>query len=149
MVEVYLAGVKEVFLQAPLDEKIFVKAPPGYDSVDPNTGEQVVWELSKSAYGLKHSSVCFWSAMDKHSRANGFESMSGGPCLFRKKVPGGKVILAVIYVGYCTFAVSGNSGHGQFMSVLRLRFKIDESKERLIDFLIVMAMITELECWDC
>ena len=90
--KIYQADLKAAFLQAPLDEKIFVKAPPGYDSVDPNTREQIVWELSKSVYGLKQSSACFWSAMDEHLRANGFESMLGGPSLFRKKFPGGKVI---------------------------------------------------------
>ena len=70
-VKIYQADVKAVFLQAPLDENIFVKDPPGYDSVDPNTGWENVWELSKSAYGLKQSSACFWSAMDEHLRANG------------------------------------------------------------------------------
>ena len=41
---VYQADVKAAFLQAPLDEKIFVRAPPGYDSVDPVTGEPMVWD---------------------------------------------------------------------------------------------------------
>ena len=59
---VYRADVKAAFLQAPLDGKIFVKAPPGYDSVDPITGEVMVWDLSKSIYGLKQSSACFWTA---------------------------------------------------------------------------------------
>ena len=68
---VYQADVKAAFLQAPLDEKIFVRAPPGYDSVDPVTGEPMVWELSKSIYGLKQSSACFWTAMDEH-----FEQMA-------------------------------------------------------------------------
>ena len=68
--KIYQADVKAAFLQAPLDEKIFVKAPHGYDSVNPDTGEPNVWELSKSIYGLKQSSACFWSAMDEHLRAN-------------------------------------------------------------------------------
>ena len=69
------ADVKAAFLQAPLDEKIFIKAPPGYDSVDPNTGKPMVWELSKSIYGLKQSTACFWTAMDEHLRSNGFKSV--------------------------------------------------------------------------
>ena len=72
---VYQADVKAAFLQAPLDEKIFVRAPPGYDSVDPVTGEPMVWKLSKSIYALKQSSACFWTAMDEHLRANGFKSV--------------------------------------------------------------------------
>ena len=57
--------------------------------------------------------------------------MLGDPCLFRKKFPDGKVILAVTYVDDCTFAVSEDAGHEYFMSMLRSRFEIDESKESL------------------
>ena len=41
------------FLQAPLDEFFFVKSPPGYDSVNPETEEESVWELSKSIFWLE------------------------------------------------------------------------------------------------
>ena len=132
--KIYQADVKAAFLQAPLDEKIFVKSPPGYDSVDPDTGEENVWELSKSIYGLKQSSACFWSAMDEHLRAHGFVSTLGDPCLFRKKFPDGKVILAVTYVDDCTFTVSDDAGHEYFMSMLRSRFGIDESERKPIEF---------------
>ena len=93
--KIYQADVKAGFLQAPLDEKIFVKSPPGHDSVNPETGEKNVWELSKSIYGLKQSSACFWSAMDEHLRAYGFESTLGDPCLFRKKLPDGQGIFGL------------------------------------------------------
>ena len=143
--KIYQADVKAAFLQAPLDEKIFVKAPPGYDSVNPDTGEPNVWELSKSIYGLKQSSACFWSAMDEHLRANGFVSMLGDPCLFRKKCPDGKVILAVTYVDDCTFAVSDDAGHEYFMSMLRSRFEIDESEGKPIEYLLGMAIDQNLK----
>ena len=120
--------MQAAFLQAPLDENIFIKAPPGYNSVNPSTWVKNEWELSKSVYGLKQSSARFWSAVDEHLRANGFESMLGDPCLFRKKFPDGKVILAVTYVDDCTFAVSEDAGQEYFMSVLRSRFEIDESE---------------------
>ena len=143
--KIYQADVKAAFLQAPLDEKIFVKSPPGYDSVDPETGEENVWELSKSIYGLKQSSACFWSAMDEHLRAHGFVSTLGDPCLFRKKFPDGKVILAVTYVDDCTFAVSEDAGHEYFMSMLRSRFEIDESEGKPIEFLLGMAIDQNLK----
>ena len=132
--------MKAAFLQAPLDERMFVKAPPGYDSVDPNTGEQVVRELSKLIYGLKQSLACFWSAIDEHLRANGFQSMLGDPCLFWKKLPDDKVILAVTYVDDCSFAVSDDASHEYFMSMLRSRFEIDKSEGKPIEFLLGMAI---------
>ena len=78
--------------------------------------------------------------MDEHLRANGFESMLGDPCLFRKKLPDGKVILAVTYVGDCTFAVSDDASHEYFMSMLRSRFEIDKSEGKPIEFLLGMAI---------
>ena len=65
--------------------------------------------------------------------------MLGDSCLFRIKFPDGSVILAVTYVDYCTFAVSVDSGHEFFMSVLRSRFEIDESEGKPIEFLLGMA----------
>ena len=44
---VHQADVKAAFLQAPLKEKIYVKAPPGYESANAN-GEKEVLELSKA-----------------------------------------------------------------------------------------------------
>jgi hypothetical protein len=63
---IFQADVKAAFLQAPLDEKIFLRAPPGYKEVDEATGEEVVWELSTAVYGLKQASNCFWQAMQDH-----------------------------------------------------------------------------------
>ena len=142
---VYQADVKAAFLQAPLDEKIFVKAPPGYDSVDPMTGEPVVWELSKSIYGLKQSSACFWTAMDEHLRGNGFKSILGDPCLFRKVMSNGRVILAVTYVDDVTFAVSEDDDHAYFMSMLRSRFEVDYGEGKPIEFLLGMSIEQNLE----
>ena len=63
--------------------------------MDPNTGEPVVWELSKFIYGLKQSSACFWTAMDEHLRSNGFKSVLGDPCLFRKAMSDRRAVLAM------------------------------------------------------
>jgi hypothetical protein len=142
---IYQADVKAAFLQAPLEEKIFLRAPPGYDDVDKETGEQVVWELSKAVYGLKQSSACFWQAMHGHLIENGFTSMLGDPCLFRKEMPDGGVILVVTYVDDCTFAVSNAEHHTYFMSMMRSRFVIDEGEGAPVEWLLGMAIDQDLE----
>ena len=76
----------------------FLRAPPGYSSVDEKTGEEMIWELSKAVYGLKQSGACFWEAMHAHLQENGFVSTLGDPGLFRKEMPDGGVILVVTYV---------------------------------------------------
>jgi hypothetical protein len=92
--KLFQADVKAAFLQAPLEEQIFIQAPPGYKEVDETTGEPVIWELSKAIYGLKQSSACFWTSMCAHLTANGFVSILGDPCLFRKEMPDGGIVLA-------------------------------------------------------
>ena len=49
--------------------------------------------------------------MDEHLRANGFKSVLGDPCLFRKVMTDGRVISAVTYVDVATFAVSEDSDY--------------------------------------
>ena len=41
---VFQADVKAAFLQAPLDERIFGRAPPGSQQADEATGEPIRWE---------------------------------------------------------------------------------------------------------
>eukprot|EP00614_Pseudopedinella_elastica_P014822 CAMPEP_0172583834 /NCGR_PEP_ID=MMETSP1068-20121228/3377_1 /TAXON_ID=35684 /ORGANISM="Pseudopedinella elastica, Strain CCMP716" /LENGTH=119 /DNA_ID=CAMNT_0013377763 /DNA_START=521 /DNA_END=880 /DNA_ORIENTATION=- len=71
--------------------------------------------------------------------------MLGGPCLFRKKLPYGKVFLAFTYVYDFTFAVSDDASHEYFMSVLRSRSEIDESEGMPIDFLLGMDIEQNLK----
>ena len=90
---IFQADVKNAFLQAPLAEKIYMRAPPGYSSKT-KAGEEEIIELRQAVYGLKQSSACFWTAMNSHLAKNGFTSLLGDPCVFRKVLPSGKVILA-------------------------------------------------------
>lgn len=146
--QIYQADVKAAFLQAPLEEEIFIRPPPGYSSVDESTGEPAVWGLGKAIYGLKQSSACFWTAMHKHLVENDFVSILGDPCLFRKEFPDGRIILAVLYVDDCTFAVSKekqDESHRYFMDMMRSRFVIDEGEGAPVDWLLGMAIEQNLE----
>jgi len=89
---VYQADVKSAFLQAPLSEKIYMRAPAGYSSTTA-TGEDEVFELQQAIYGLKQSSAAFWTALNAHLTSLGFVSLVGDPCVFRLVLPNGKVIL--------------------------------------------------------
>ncbi len=80
---IFQADVKAAFLQAPLSEKIYMKAPPGFTSVT-SDGEEEIWELNHAIYGLKQSSSSFWTALNSHLVSKGYTSLLGDPCLFRK-----------------------------------------------------------------
>ena len=141
---VFQADVKAAFLQAPLRETIFMKAPPGFQSYSAN-GEEEVLELDNALYGLKQSGACFWEAMRAHLESNGFKSMLGDPCLFRKEFPDGKVILACTYVDDVTYGVSDQATADSFLAMLRSRFVIDEGEGAPIDFLLGMAVHQNLD----
>jgi len=141
---IYQCDVKSAFLQAPLNEKIFMRAPPGYTSVTA-TGEEEILELSSAIYGLKQSSACFWTAVHKHLVSKGFSNVVGDPCLFRKVLPNGKVILLCSYVDDLTFGVSDQATADAFMVELRERFAIDEGEGAPIDFLLGMEITQNLE----
>ena len=136
---IYQCDVKSAFLQAPLNEKIYMRAPPGYSSVAEN-GEEEILELSSAIYGLKQSSACFWTAMHVHLVANGFVSILGDPCLFKKVLPNGKKILAAVYVDDVSVGVSDASTAQDFLALLRERFAIDEGEGAEIDFLLGMEI---------
>ena len=142
---IYQADVKAAFLQAPLEETIYLRAPPGYGAVDESTGEPLIWELSKAVYGLKQAGACFWQAVHSHLLENGFTSTLGDPCLLRKEMPGGGVILVATYVDDLTFAISNPDDHAYFMSMLRSRFVIDEGEGAPVEWLLGMAIDQDLE----
>jgi hypothetical protein len=141
---VYQADVKAAFLQAPLEEKIYVRAPPGYSSTAEN-GEEEILELSKAIYGLKQASSCFWTAMNEHLKSIGFRSVLGDPCLFRKELADGRKILVCTYIDDVTYGVSDPSLADTFLSDLRKRFVIDEGEGKPVEWLLGMAVTQDLQ----
>ena len=142
--KIFQCDVKSAFLQAPLNEKIYMRAPPGYTSVT-SSGEEEILELTSAIYGLKQSSACFWTAVHKHLVSKGFSNILGDPCLFRKVLPDGKVILLCSYVDDLTFGVSDDATADALMVELRERFAIDEGEGAPIDFLLGMEITQDLK----
>jgi len=92
--EVRKCDVTAAFLQADLDEKIFMRMPPGYAStID---GEDAIMELKRAVYGLKQASASFYTAMDTHLKSKGFVPTLGDPCLYRRVNSDGSVIIACL-----------------------------------------------------
>ena len=140
---VYQCDVKAAFLQAPLSETIFMRAPPGYRTTSPS-GEEEVWELHKAIYGLKQSSNAFYTAMDAHLTSNGFKPMLGDPCLYQKLLSDGRMILCCLYVDDLLFSVPAPSHAIDFLSMLRERFVIEEGEGKPADFILGMAVQQDL-----
>lgn len=56
--------VKTAFLNANLDEDVYVKLPPGYVQYAPD-GTELVWKLNKALYGLKQAPRKWYETCDK------------------------------------------------------------------------------------
>lgn len=142
--EVFQADVKAAFLQAPLSERIYMKAPPGYSSIDAS-GREEIWELHSAIYGLKQASNAFWNAINSHLIIKGFISILGDPCLFRKVLDDVSVILVCTYIDDVTYAVSSKVHADAFLGEMRERFVIDEGEGKPIEWLLGMAVSQDLK----
>ena len=107
-------------------------------------GEEEILELSRAIYGLKQSSACFFDAMHEHLVAKGYVSILGDPCLFRKVLPDGGIIMACTYIDDVTYGVSSPDLAQRFLSEMRERFVIEEGEDKQIDFLLGMAVTQNL-----
>jgi hypothetical protein len=141
---VFCFDVTAAFLQAPLSEQIYLRAPPGYTKVSAD-GEEMVLRLSKAIYGLKQSSNAFWQALSEHLTSKGYTSALGDPCLFRKVLPDGRVILVCCYVDDITVGVSDPSLVSTFMAELRERFDVGDDQGKPVDWLLGMAITQDLK----
>jgi hypothetical protein len=135
---IYQADVKAAFLQAPLKEEIYMKAPPGYRGA--KDGHEVIWKLKSAVYGLKQASACFWTAVHQHLVKIGFHSLTGDPCLFQKNLGGGKKMLVCCYVDDITYAVENKEIGDAFLDDMRKRFFISEDEGKPIEWLLGMAI---------
>ena len=135
---IYQADVKAAFLQAPLKEEIYMKAPAGY--VNSKGETDVIFKLKRAVYGLKQASSCFWSAVNDHLVRIGFHSLTGDPCLFQKTLSNGKRILVCCYVDDITYAVEEAADGEAFLEEMRQRFFIGKDEGKPIEWLLGMSI---------
>jgi hypothetical protein len=79
----FQCDVSTAFLNAPLEEEIFIEPPEGYRT-DPN----VVWRLNKCLYGLKQSARAWNQTLSRALATIGFQVSTADPCMFTRPTPG-------------------------------------------------------------
>jgi hypothetical protein len=141
--KLFQADVKAAFLQAPLNESIYVKAPQGYERTNED-GVEMVMKLTSALYSLKQAAACFWNAMSEHLISLGYESTIGDPCLFKRVLDDGQIILLCVYVDDITYAVPDDDVAAMVLAELRQRFVIGEGEGMPIEFLLGIAIHQDL-----
>jgi len=87
---VHHVDIKSAYLQAELDEEIYMKIPPG---VSGQTGK--VWRLKKGLYGLKQSGRNWHNELVDSLGTMGFKKADADPCLFVNQKSG---MFVLVYV---------------------------------------------------
>ena len=84
------------FLNAKVEEEVYVKIAPGYEEFN-NDGVPMVMKLLKSLYGLRQSPRCWYGTVDEHVVEIGFKSLKSDPCVYIYS-EGGAIYVLTLYV---------------------------------------------------
>lgn len=79
---------ERAFLNAPLEEKIYVRAPK-----TSKYQKETILELLKSSYGLKQSGHNWYETLDRGWESQGLKKCFEDPAIYRRKLPEGKILL--------------------------------------------------------
>jgi transposase InsO family protein len=121
--EVDVADVSTAFLNAPLQEGVYMKQPPGFeDSEHPDW----VCRLKKSLYGLKQAARCWYKELNAFLTSEGFTAHPLDPCLFTRVDAEGKLIMVLVYVDDLVLAADERRHLDAFKQRLSSRFDIKD-----------------------
>ena len=107
--------VKVAFLNALLEEEVYVRPPLGYTSKFPGN----VWRLHRALYGLKQAPRAWYMELRTQLAAHGFTPTHADPSLFVKLDDDGHVIAHIlVYVDDCLVAAKTSSEVSETVSII-------------------------------
>lgn len=85
--------IKTAYLYGQLQEELYMRQPPGYESED----RKLVCRLKRSLYGLKQAAHVWNKRIDEVLKLMGFHQSKADPCLYIRE-ESGKYVFILIYV---------------------------------------------------
>ena len=116
--KVYQMDVKSAFLNAELQEHVYVSQPPGFE--DPLHRDKV-YKLDKALYGLHQAPRAWYENLSQHLLKNGFRRGVIDCTLFIKVVDG-HTILVQVYVDDIIFGSTNDRLCKEFEKVMQDQF---------------------------
>ena len=89
-----MLDVQTAFLNADVEEEVYVRMTPGYETYD-KSGVPFVMKLKKSLYSLRQSPKNWFGTMDGHLSNIGFRSLKSDPCVYVFEHKTGTAILTI------------------------------------------------------
>ena len=119
---IHQMDVVTAFLNAPLDEDIFMRQAPGFAE----TGkEHLVCKLKRSIYGLKQSPRQWNKVIDEFLRNEGFKVIDADCCIYMKNRDS-KTIMVSLYVDDLMIASNCNTLCSNLKASLNKRFEMKD-----------------------
>ncbi|RDX95219.1 hypothetical protein CR513_22285, partial [Mucuna pruriens] len=107
-------GCQMHFLNGIINEEIFVKQPPDFES---DTFSNYVFKLKKALYGLKQAPCVWYEKLSLFLMTNGFQREKVDTTLFHKNYDL-YFIIVQIYVDNLIFCATNDSLYGEFSKLM-------------------------------
>ena len=107
----------------PPSEYVYLKPPPGHDR--DTDGNEIVWHLTRSLYGMVQSGRNWYLRLREWLIAHGFEPSFADPCVYTKATEHGRLILGV-YVDDLVICHTDKAARDAFVSELAKEFKFTD-----------------------
>ena len=120
----YQLDVKTAYLNATIDYDIFVTQPPGFVEVD-REGNELVWKLKKSLYGLKQSGRMWHNCLHDFLISNGFKQMIPDNCVYVWD-RGVEILILIVWVDDIVIATKCVKTADHIKEQLSSRFKMKD-----------------------
>jgi histone deacetylase 1/2 len=117
--------VQNAFLHGNLDEEVFMRQPPGYES---KNHPHFVCKLDKALYGLKQAPRAWYARLSTKLQQLGFKASKADVSLFVYN-KGGVVIFLLIYVDDIIVASSSDAATQALLKDLRAEFALKDLGE--------------------
>ena len=91
---VHQMDVSTAYLNADIDAEIYIRQPSGYE-VNSDEGDELVWKLNKSLYGLKQSGRNWNQLLHDFMTKEGYDRNPADQCLYYKNV-GNEIIYVLV-----------------------------------------------------
>jgi hypothetical protein len=118
--KLYQMNVKSAFLNGVLEEEVYVRQPPGFES---EKYRHRVYNLRKALYGLKQAPRAWYSRLRGFPFERGFEMGKVDQTLFLLR-QGRDILIVHVYVDDIVFGGSSNSLVARFAEYMSREFKM-------------------------
>ncbi|KAL3506653.1 hypothetical protein ACH5RR_032035 [Cinchona calisaya] len=120
--KVYQFDIKSAFLNANLEEKVYVNQLDGFVV---KGAEEKVYKLNKELYGFKQALRAWYNKVDSYFRKNGFERSKNEPTMYVKKCQH-DLLIVCLYVDGMIYMGSSYSFICEFRSCMMTKIEMTD-----------------------